>query len=65
MAAPSRDPDALAAQVREGDRRAVARAISLIEDGDPAAAPLMAAIWPHAGGAAVVGITGPPVSGFT
>ena len=60
MAAPSRDPEALAAQVRDGDRRAVARAISLIEDGDPAAAPLMAALWPHAGGAAVVGITGPP-----
>ena len=60
MAALPSDPEALAALVRGGDRRAIARAISLIEDETTGAAALMAALWPHAGGAAVVGITGPP-----
>lgn len=60
MAALTRDPIELAALVRAGDRRAIARAISLVEDEDTGAAELMAALWPHVGGAAVVGITGPP-----
>ena len=60
MAALPSDPAELAAQVRAGDRRAVARAISLIEDEAPEAAALVAALWPHAGGAQIVGITGPP-----
>ena len=46
-----------------GDVRAVARAISLIEDGAPAAAPLLSALFPHAGRALVVGVTGPPGAG--
>jgi LAO/AO transport system kinase len=60
MAALPRDPVELAALVRSGDRRAIARAISLVEDEATAAAELMQALWPHVGGAAVVGITGPP-----
>lgn len=60
MAPLPRDPEELAALVRTGDRRAIARAISLIEDEADGAAALMAALWPHAGGARVVGITGPP-----
>ena len=60
MAALTRDPQELAALVREGNRRAIARAISLVEDEDSGAIELMAALWPHVGGAAVVGITGPP-----
>ena len=60
MAALTRDPQELAALVREGNRRAIARAISLVEDEDTGAIELMAALWPHVGGAAVVGITGPP-----
>ena len=60
MAALPRDPEELAAHVRAGDRRAIARAISLIEDEAPEAAALVAALWPHAGGAQVVGVTGPP-----
>ena len=56
MAALPSDPVELAAQVRAGDRRAIARAISLIEDEAPEAAALVAALWPHAGGAQVVGI---------
>lgn len=60
MAALTRDPQELAALVCAGDRRAIARAISLVEDEDTGAAELMAALWPQVGGAAVIGITGPP-----
>lgn len=60
MAVLTRDPVELARLVRSGDRRAIARAISLVEDETAGAAELMAELWPHAGGAAVIGITGPP-----
>jgi LAO/AO transport system kinase len=55
--------DALAARVRDGDIRALARAISLIEDESPLAAALVAALYPHSGRAYLVGITGPPGAG--
>ena len=57
------DAAALAEGVRAGDVRAVARAISAVEDGAPYAADLLARLFPHAGRALVVGITGPPGSG--
>jgi len=60
MSALPADPVALAELVRAGDRRAVARAISRIEDEDPIAEGLVAALWPHVGRARVVGVTGPP-----
>jgi LAO/AO transport system kinase len=53
----------LAERVREGDPRAVARAISLIEDDAPAGAALVREIFPHTGRAYVVGVTGPPGAG--
>jgi len=53
----------LAARVREGETRAIARAISLIEDESPQAADLVRALFPHTGGAYLVGITGPPGAG--
>ena len=46
--------------VRGGDRRALARAISLVEDGNPLAYPLVRDLYPETGKAAVIGITGPP-----
>jgi LAO/AO transport system kinase len=49
--------------VLAGDRRAVARAISLIENRDPRGPELMALVFPHTGGAAHIGLTGPPGSG--
>ena len=55
--------DALAEGVRAGDVRAVARAISLVEDSHPDARPLLAALFPHAGGSLVIGVTGPPGAG--
>src|SRR4029077_4059314 len=57
---PDEDPDALAARVLTGDRRAVARAISLAEDESPAARRVLEILYPHAGRARTLGITGPP-----
>ena len=46
--------------VLAGDRRAVARAISLVEDGRPELEPLSAAIYPASGRATTIGLTGAP-----
>jgi LAO/AO transport system kinase len=53
----------LSDDVRAGDVRAVARAISIVEDGRPEAPALLGALFPHAGRALVLGITGPPGAG--
>jgi len=52
-------PD-LVDRARQGDPRAVARLISLVEDASPALREVMAALVPHAGRAAVLGVTGSP-----
>lgn len=52
--------DDLTKGVRAGDRRAVARAISLVENGDPLAFPLVRELYPVTGKAVVIGVTGPP-----
>jgi LAO/AO transport system kinase len=52
--------DDLAAGVRSGDRRALARAISLVENRDPLSYELVRALYPETGSAFVVGVTGPP-----
>ncbi len=54
---------ALAERVLAGDPRAVARAISLIEDDDSAGAALIGALFHRTGGAFLVGVTGPPGAG--
>ena len=53
----------LAERLLTGDPRAVARAISLIEDEDPSAADLVRAIFAHTGRAYLIGVTGPPGAG--
>ena len=53
----------LPAGLRQGDRRAVARAISRIEQGGADAPALRAALAPHLGRAHVIGITGAPGAG--
>ena len=50
----------LVAGVRAGDRRALARAITLVENGDPLAYEVVSDIYPATGGAHAVGLTGPP-----
>ncbi len=52
-------PD-LVARAREGEPRAVARLISLVEDASPLLREVMAALAPHSGNARIVGLTGSP-----
>ncbi|GAA1570986.1 MULTISPECIES: methylmalonyl Co-A mutase-associated GTPase MeaB [Kribbella] len=50
----------LVERAREGDSRAVARLISLVEDESPLLRDVMAALAPYAGNAHIVGVTGSP-----
>jgi GTPase len=52
--------EALVEGVRAGDRRALARAISLVEDADPVAYDVVRELYPATGGAYAIGVTGPP-----
>jgi GTPase len=52
--------DDLVARARAGEARAVARLVTMVEDGSPQLREVMAALTPHAGHAQVVGITGSP-----
>ena len=52
--------ETLAAGVRAGDRRALARAITLVENSEPLAYDLVRDLYPETGQAYAVGITGPP-----
>ncbi|QIG43787.1 methylmalonyl Co-A mutase-associated GTPase MeaB [Nocardioides anomalus] len=56
----SQDVGDLVARARAGEPRAVARLVSMVEDGSPQLREVMAALVPHAGHAHVVGITGSP-----
>jgi LAO/AO transport system kinase len=60
MAAPGRTAEDLAGPLLEGDRRALARAISLVENDDPEGWALVREVYPRTGRAGVVGFTGPP-----
>jgi LAO/AO transport system kinase len=53
----------LAERVLEGDPRAVARAISLVEDDGAAGADLVRALFSRTGRAYLIGVTGPPGAG--
>lgn len=53
----------LVESARQGNRRAIARLISLVEDGGAELGPAMQAIYPHTGGSYSVGITGAPGAG--
>jgi LAO/AO transport system kinase len=52
--------DELIAGVADGDHRALARAITLIENGDPLSFDVVAGLYSRTGHAHAVGITGPP-----
>ncbi len=57
------DDEALLAALLDGDHRALARVISRIEDRAPGHRELVSALYEHAGGAEVIGITGSPGAG--
>ena len=60
---PSAPIPALVNRLRNGDTRALARAISLVENEAPEAPALLSACFPHSGRALRVGITGSPGAG--
>jgi LAO/AO transport system kinase len=60
MPAPGRTAADLAERLLAGDKRALARAISLVENDDPEGWRLVREVYPSTGRAAVVGFTGPP-----
>jgi LAO/AO transport system kinase len=53
----------LAQRLLDGDRRALARAITLVESDDPAGWELVRDVYPETGRAAVIGLTGAPGAG--
>jgi LAO/AO transport system kinase len=53
----------LADRVLAGDLRAIARAISVMEDESDASAALVSRLFPHTGRAYLIGVTGPPGAG--
>src|SRR5262249_58833149 len=57
---PPRTAADLAEPLLAGDKRALARAISLVEDDDPEGWALVREIYPQTGKAAIIGFTGPP-----
>ncbi len=60
MAARERTAADLAERLLAGDKRALARAITLVENDDPEGWALVREVYPKTGRAAVVGFTGPP-----
>ena len=59
-AAPHATAAELAERLLAGDKRALARAISLVENDDPEGWALVREVYPQTGKAAMVGFTGPP-----
>jgi len=57
------DTKELATRLAKGDRRAVARAITLVENDGAGSSGLLRAIGPRLGHAFVIGVTGPPGTG--
>ena len=57
------DTKELAARLAKGDRRAVAKAITLVENDGAGSSGLLRAIGPRLGHAFVIGVTGPPGTG--
>jgi LAO/AO transport system kinase len=53
----------LAERLLRGDKRALARAISLVEDDEPEGWEIVREVYPKTGNAALVGLTGPPGAG--
>jgi len=55
--------EGLLKRFREGDRVALSRVISLVENGHPSSAFVLDTLYPHTGKALRVGVTGPPGAG--
>jgi len=53
----------LVARARDGDKRAIARLLSVVENDEPAAADVLRELYPLTGRARIIGVTGPPGGG--
>ena len=53
----------LLARARSGDKRSIARLVSVVENDEPGAAEVMRELYPKTGHAQTIGITGPPGGG--
>ncbi len=53
----------LVARAREGDKRATARLLSVVENDEPSAAAVLRELYPQTGSARIIGVTGPPGGG--
>ncbi len=53
----------LVSRLREGNPRALARAISMVEDRSPESTELLKAVFPFSGNALLIGLTGSPGAG--
>jgi len=50
-------------EVLKGDRRSIARAITLVENNSPEAQEIISSLYPHTGKTYIIGVTGPTGSG--
>jgi len=57
---PTTTPETLAERLLRGDKRALARGITLVENDDPAGWALVREVYPRTGKARIIGFTGPP-----
>jgi LAO/AO transport system kinase len=56
-------PASLLDRARSGDRRAMGRVLSIVENDEPGSADILKQTYPAAGSAIVIGVTGPPGGG--
>jgi GTPase len=55
--------DTLLAAARKGDKRSIARLLTIVENDEPGSADILRSLYPETGHARIVGITGPPGGG--
>jgi LAO/AO transport system kinase len=55
--------ESLLAAARKGDKRSIARLLTIVENDEPGSADIMRSLYPDTGTARIVGITGPPGGG--
>jgi LAO/AO transport system kinase len=55
--------EALLAGARKGDKRSIARLLTIVENDEPGSADILRSLYPDTGKARIVGITGPPGGG--
>jgi LAO/AO transport system kinase len=53
----------LLAGARKGDKRSIARLLTIVENDEPGSADILRSLYPDTGTARIVGITGPPGGG--